>query len=62
VLVSHELPSLLAICDDGVFLDADTKTAIAHGSPAELRDGCDHPTVRAFMDRARVADESRHAN
>jgi phospholipid/cholesterol/gamma-HCH transport system ATP-binding protein len=57
VLVSHELPSLFAICDDGVFLDAETKTAIAHGSPASLRDGCDHPTVRAFMDRARVAGE-----
>ncbi|MBV8915631.1 MAG: ATP-binding cassette domain-containing protein [Acetobacteraceae bacterium] len=59
VLVSHELPSLFAICDDGVFLDAETKTAIAHGSPAMLRDGCDHPTVRAFMERARTADESK---
>src|SRR4051812_19340068 len=52
VLVSHELPSLFAICDDGVFLDAQTKTAIAHGAPRELRDKCDHPTVRAFMERA----------
>jgi phospholipid/cholesterol/gamma-HCH transport system ATP-binding protein len=59
VLVSHELPSLFAICDDGVFLDAETKTAIAHGAPRELRDGCDHPTVRAFMERA-GAPEVRH--
>jgi phospholipid/cholesterol/gamma-HCH transport system ATP-binding protein len=51
VLVSHELPSLFAICDDGVFLDATERTAIAHGSPRALRDGCDHPTVRAFMER-----------
>ena len=51
VMVSHELPSLLAICDDGVFLDAETKTAIAHGSPRSLRETCDHPTVRAFMER-----------
>ena len=33
VIVSHELPSLFAICDDGVFLDAETRTAIAHGAP-----------------------------
>jgi len=51
VIVSHELPSLFAICDDGIFLDADAKTAIAHGSPRNLRDRCDHPTVRAFMER-----------
>ncbi len=51
VLVSHELPSLFAICDDGVFLDAETRTAIAHGSPKALRESCQHPTVRAFMNR-----------
>jgi phospholipid/cholesterol/gamma-HCH transport system ATP-binding protein len=54
VIVSHELPSLFAICDDGVFLDAETSTAIAHGSPRSLRDTCDHPTVRAFMERGRL--------
>ena len=51
VLVSHELSSLFAICDDGVFLDAETKTAIAHGSPKALRDNCEHPSVHAFMHR-----------
>ena len=54
VLVSHELPSLFRICDDGVFLDAEARTAIAHGSPRALRDTCDHPTVRAFMERGRL--------
>jgi phospholipid/cholesterol/gamma-HCH transport system ATP-binding protein len=54
VIVSHELASLFAICDDGVFLDAETRTAIAHGSPQALRDTCDHPTVRAFMERGRL--------
>ncbi|WP_424140827.1 ABC transporter ATP-binding protein [Roseomonas chloroacetimidivorans] len=53
VMVSHELPSLFAICDDGIFLDAETRTAIAHGSPKALRDHCEHPTVRAFMERER---------
>ena len=51
VVVSHELPSLLAIADDGIFLDADSKRPIAHGSPRELRDHADHPTVRAFLRR-----------
>ncbi|MBB5462442.1 ABC transporter ATP-binding protein [Paraburkholderia sp. Cpub6] len=54
VIVSHELPSLFGICDDGVFLDAETGTALAHGSPQALRDTCDHPTVRAFMERGRI--------
>lgn len=52
VMVSHELPSLLAIADDGIFLDADTQVPIAHGSPAALRESCTHPTVHAFMNRA----------
>jgi phospholipid/cholesterol/gamma-HCH transport system ATP-binding protein len=51
IMVSHELPSLFGICDDGVFLDAETRTAIAHGAPAALRDTCTHPTVHAFMHR-----------
>ncbi len=53
VMVSHELPSLFAIADDGVFLDAETKTAIAHGSPSYLRDHGDDPRVTAFMRRER---------
>ena len=57
VMVSHELPSLLAICDDGIFLDAESGTAIAHGAPKILRDSCEHPTVHAFMTRQRPPDE-----
>lgn len=53
VIVSHELASLFAICDDGIFLDATMRTAIAYGAPRTLRDQCDHPTVRAFMTRER---------
>src|ERR1700712_1560534 len=53
VIVSHELPSLFAIADDGVFLDAQTKMPIAHGSPAALRDSCTDPQVAAFMRRER---------
>ena len=57
VLVSHELPSLFAIADDGAFLDGDSQTVIATGSPAALRDGCADPAVQAFMRRERPADE-----
>jgi len=57
VMVSHELPSLLGICDDGIFLDAESKTAIARGAPQTLRDQCDHPTVHAFMTRTRLPDD-----
>lgn len=63
VMVSHELPSLLEICDDGVFLDAEAHTAIAHGAPRDLRATCPHPTVQAFMNRSRPepADEIKGA-
>lgn len=53
VIVSHELPSLFAIADDGLFLDAQSHRPIARGSPSWLRDHCDDPRVFAFMHRAR---------
>jgi len=49
VMVSHELTSLLATCDDGVFLDAESHTAIAHGAPRTMREQCTVPLVHAFM-------------
>ena len=57
ILVSHELPSLLAIADDGIFLDADSKRPIAHGSPKKLLAHAEHATVHAFMHRQAVAHE-----
>jgi phospholipid/cholesterol/gamma-HCH transport system ATP-binding protein len=60
VIVSHELPSLFAICDDGVFLDAVTKTAIGHGAPRDLRDQSEHPTIRAFMHRSVEVKDAPH--
>jgi len=51
VLVSHDLESLLNICDDGIFLDAATNTPIAHGAPKALRAGSKNPFVHAFMNR-----------
>lgn len=51
LMVTHELPSIFGICDDGLFLDAESKRPIARGRPSELRDTCDHPTVHAFLRR-----------
>jgi len=58
VLVSHDLESLLNICDDGIFLDGNTSTAIAHGAPKALRANCDDPLVHAFMNREQPAVET----
>jgi phospholipid/cholesterol/gamma-HCH transport system ATP-binding protein len=56
VIVTHELASIFAIADDSVFLDADTRTAIAHGNPHELRDQSDIPKLREFLTRGAVSD------
>jgi phospholipid/cholesterol/gamma-HCH transport system ATP-binding protein len=53
VLVTHELPSILELGDHAVFLDAERKTMIAEGRPADLRQS-DDPKVRAFMSRGRL--------
>lgn len=61
VVVSHDLASLFAIADDGVFLDGQTRTAIAHGSPTELRDRSQDPKVHAFMWREESASSGERA-
>jgi phospholipid/cholesterol/gamma-HCH transport system ATP-binding protein len=51
VLVTHELPSIFAIADTAVYLDAETRTQLATGHPkALLRDPPD-PKIRAFLTR-----------
>jgi phospholipid/cholesterol/gamma-HCH transport system ATP-binding protein len=51
VVVTHELASIFTIADNSVFLDAETRSMIAHGNPKTLRDECPHPTVRSFLRR-----------
>ncbi len=51
VVVSHELASIFAIGTDSVFLDPETKTAIAAGDPRELLARSGDPRVRAFLTR-----------
>ncbi len=54
VVVTHELASIFTIADNSVFLDAETRTMIAHGNPKTLRDESPNPTVRTFLRRGAV--------
>ena len=51
VVVTHELASIFMIADDGIFLDADTKTIRARGNPKELLDNTTDAKLRAFLTR-----------
>ena len=51
VIVTHELASIFAIAGNSVFLDAETKTMIATGSPRDLLEHSPDPRVRRFLTR-----------
>jgi phospholipid/cholesterol/gamma-HCH transport system ATP-binding protein len=51
VVVTHELASIFAIGNNSVFLDAESKTMIAHGDPNELLKNCKDHRVRTFLTR-----------
>jgi phospholipid/cholesterol/gamma-HCH transport system ATP-binding protein len=51
VMVTHELPSIFAIGTNSVFLDPDTKTAIAAGPPKQLLAESKDPKVIRFLTR-----------
>ncbi len=51
VVVTHELPSIFAIGNNSVFLDADTRTMTAVGDPKKLRDEFPDPKVHTFLTR-----------
>jgi phospholipid/cholesterol/gamma-HCH transport system ATP-binding protein len=53
VVVTHDLESILAIGNNSVFLDADTKTMIASGDPKKLLAGSDDPRVVEFLTRGK---------
>ena len=52
VIVTHELPSIFAIGDNSIFLDAESRRMIASGDPRELRDTCPDENVRRFLTRS----------
>ena len=51
VIVTHELASIYEIADRIIMLDSRTRTIIAEGRPAELRDHSVDPWVRRFFNR-----------
>lgn len=52
VVVTHELASLFAIGSNAVYLDATTRTALAHGNPTTLLHApATHPMVLRFLTR-----------
>ena len=51
VIITHELASIFAIANQAVFLDADTKTITAIGTPQNLRDNPPNENVRKFFAR-----------
>ena len=51
VVVTHELASLLAIGNNSVFLDPETRTMIASGDPRKLLAESKDPKVRSFLTR-----------
>ncbi len=59
VVVTHELPSIFTIGSNGVFLDAESRTMIAAGSPQEMLEQCEHPTVQRFLRRGNANGERR---
>src|SRR5215472_1113207 len=51
VVVTHELASIFTIADNGVLLDAESRTLIASGDPKVLLETSTNPTVRKFLTR-----------
>ena len=54
VVVTHELSSLLDIGTNVIFLDANTKTIIAHGNPKDLLKNPPNETVYEFLTRGKT--------
>lgn len=62
VIVTHELASIYNIADRVVMLDSRTRTIIAEGQPAELREHASDPWVRRFFNREPDSAEAAQPN
>jgi phospholipid/cholesterol/gamma-HCH transport system ATP-binding protein len=51
VVVTHELPSILAIGDHAIFVDSNTRSVRAEGNPLDLLRRTDDPYLREFLTR-----------
>lgn len=59
IIVSHELPSILTIGTNGVFLDAQRKTMLDTGDPKYMLEHSKEAKVRQFLSRAEQSTEVR---
>lgn len=59
VVVTHELQSIFTIADRAIMLDPVSRSIIAEGKPADLRDKSADPRVRQFFNRE--PDKAAHA-
>lgn len=55
VLVTHELPSILAVADQCLVLDREARGIIARGAPRQLAERSSDPRVQAFFQRRTLA-------
>jgi phospholipid/cholesterol/gamma-HCH transport system ATP-binding protein len=62
VIVTHELASIYNIADRVIMLDGRTRTIIAEGQPAELREHASDPWVRRFFNREPDSAEAAQPN
>jgi phospholipid/cholesterol/gamma-HCH transport system ATP-binding protein len=62
VIVTHDLPSIYSIADRVIMLDNRTRTIIAEGKPAELRDRTTDPWMRRFFNREPEPSHSAQLN
>ncbi len=54
VIVTHELASIFAIGNNGILLDAESKTMIANGDPKQLKQISTDARVLAFLNRGEI--------
>jgi phospholipid/cholesterol/gamma-HCH transport system ATP-binding protein len=62
VIVTHELASIYNIADRVIMLDGRTRTIIAEGQPAALREHAIDPWVRRFFNREPDSAEAAQPN
>jgi len=60
VIVTHELASIYNIADRVIMLDGRTRSIIAEGKPAELRESSTDHWVRQFFKREPDSAEFEH--
>jgi len=55
VMVTHDLASIFAVADNAIFLNAQTRTLTAWGSPRQLLKEAEDLAVREFLSRGEAA-------